>query len=473
MECVLLFGLVVQFFITTWSYYGKLGIVPICVLLIGIVVNIVTYVRNHSSLKLRYIMFASFFIGWAYLMLTGKNTLVYSYIYPVLIVSILYYDKKFENIVFLLVGVTTFLRAVIWTVNGYLLGSEEGIALISTIVCILILIVTRVTSSLARRFNSDMLNAVEEEKAIQKDMVENILDVSERVQKDVSDADSLMEHLKETSNVVHNAIEEISVSTQVTAESVQEQTEMTNKINVSIDETAENAKIMVKAAEESTRMIDENMAVIDHIRASADTIEKTNDHVMESMAELKEKAQEVQQITEVIFSISSQTNLLALNASIESARAGEAGRGFAVVANQIRELAEETRTSTERISGIVAELNENAETASQVVKTSIDAMNQQNDMVENASEGFQSMRINMDTLTKQVEEIDVRIQNLVQSNNSIIESISQLSAVSEEVTARAQDAAIHSERNQTEAEEAKERLNQVRELVLEFSKYQK
>ena len=406
-------------------------------------------------------------------MLTGKNTLVYSYIYPVLIVSILYYDKKFENIVFLLVGVTTFLRAVIWTVNGYLLGSEEGIALISTIVCILILIVTRVTSSLARRFNSDMLNAVEEEKAIQKDMVENILDVSERVQKDVSDADSLMEHLKETSNVVHNAIEEISVSTQVTAESVQEQTEMTNKINVSIDETAENAKIMVKAAEESTRMIDENMAVIDHIRASADTIEKTNDHVMESMAELKEKAQEVQQITEVIFSISSQTNLLALNASIESARAGEAGRGFAVVANQIRELAEETRTSRERISGIVAELNENAETASQVVKTSIDAMNQQNDMVENASEGFQSMRINMDTLTKQVEEIDVRIQNLVQSNNSIIESISQLSAVSEEVTARAQDAAIHSERNQTEAEEAKERLNQVRELVLEFSKYQK
>ena len=406
-------------------------------------------------------------------MLTGKNTLVYSYIYPVLIVSILYYDKKFENIVLLLVGVTTFLRAVIWTVYGYLLGSEEGIALISTIVCILILIVTRVTSSLARRFNSDMLNAVEEEKAIQKDMVENILDVSERVQKDVSDADSLMEHLKETSNVVHNAIEEISVSTQVTAESVQEQTEMTNKINVSIDETAENAKIMVKAAEESTRMIDENMAVIDHIRASADTIEKTNDHVMESMAELKEKAQEVQQITEVIFSISSQTNLLALNASIESARAGEAGRGFAVVANQIRELAEETRTSTERISGIVAELNENAETASQVVKTSIDAMNQQNDMVENASEGFQSMRINMDTLTKQVEEIDVRIQNLVQSNNSIIESISQLSAVSEEVTARAQDAAIHSERNQTEAEEAKERLNQVRELVLEFSKYQK
>lgn len=53
-------------------------------------------------------------------------------------------------------------------------------------------------------------------------------------------------------------------------------------------------------------------------------------------------------------SISSQTNLLALNASIEAARAGEAGKGFAVVAEEIRQLADSTRDTANRIQDINA-----------------------------------------------------------------------------------------------------------------------
>jgi methyl-accepting chemotaxis protein len=48
--------------------------------------------------------------------------------------------------------------------------------------------------------------------------------------------------------------------------------------------------------------------------------------------------------------ITGQINRLALNATIESARAGEAGRGFAVVANEVKNLANQAKGATERIS---------------------------------------------------------------------------------------------------------------------------
>jgi methyl-accepting chemotaxis protein len=62
---------------------------------------------------------------------------------------------------------------------------------------------------------------------------------------------------------------------------------------------------------------------------------------------------EIDQIAASISSIADQTNLLALNATIESARAGEAGKGFAVVAGEVKDLALETATATERIRGVV------------------------------------------------------------------------------------------------------------------------
>ena len=123
----------------------------------------------------------------------------------------------------------------------------------------------------------------------------------------------------------------------------------------------------------------------DKLEADARTnMERTNLKVNEILNVLNQaiedsrSVEQVNGLTNDILNISSQTNLLALNASIEAARAGEAGRGFAVVAEQIRQLADSSRETANRIQQInsivtkaVHNLSDNADNLVNYMKESI------------------------------------------------------------------------------------------------------
>lgn len=76
------------------------------------------------------------------------------------------------------------------------------------------------------------------------------------------------------------------------------------------------------------------------------------------MNHLSERSKQITDIVKVISEISNQTNLLALNASIEAARAGEHGKGFSVVAEEVRKLAENTKSSTEDIVNLTKKIED-------------------------------------------------------------------------------------------------------------------
>ena len=468
-EILLIFALFVQTFAIETSY-GKLGLIPATILLLGLLVSWITYKKDNSSEKLKYIMLISFAIGWTYIMITGENVMVTFYIYPMLISTILYHDKKYENIMFYILMGVSIIRTLIWIFNGYMFGGSN-IAFISMVINFELVIVVHIISKLSQRFTNDMMQSVINEQQVQNKMVQDILRISESVKEEVTSTADLIDSLHESSNLVYSSIKDISVQTQETVSSTQKQREMTEMINSAINETVENAKVMVATANDSAKMMKESMNSIKDIRENAEQIGETNSHVAETMEELQKKSNEVQQITEVIFSISNQTNLLALNASIESARAGEAGRGFGVVANQIRTLSEETKQATEQIAGIIQELNQHAQDATNIVSTSIEAMNKQNNMVEAVADNFGTIGDNISVLTQRIEDINSKIHHLLKSNNNIIENIHLLSASSEQISTNAKDVEMHSSNNQMEAEEAKQLLSKIRKLVAELTKY--
>lgn len=86
-----------------------------------------------------------------------------------------------------------------------------------------------------------------------------------------------------------------------------------------------------------------------------------------TMHELETGAQEIGEILNLIQDIAAQTNLLALNATIEAARAGEAGKGFAVVAQEVKNLANQTGSATDRIAERINEIQSTTGVAVQAI----------------------------------------------------------------------------------------------------------
>jgi len=84
-------------------------------------------------------------------------------------------------------------------------------------------------------------------------------------------------------------------------------------------------------------------------------------HIEERLGSFSTLLKQIGGVANDIERIAKQTRLLSLNAGIEAARAGEAGRGFAVVAGEVKSLAEETRTATDRIGEIVRALGDQIE----------------------------------------------------------------------------------------------------------------
>lgn len=209
-----------------------------------------------------------------------------------------------------------------------------------------------------------MLNKLDEESG-------NMLQTVDKISK-------LVESSNENANETSQSMEELAAS-------MEEISATTSEINNSAMKTLDTVVTIAREASSGSDFAKDSQerAVVSEQVASEGKestnrmIDNMRDMLIESI-ENSRKAERIAELTTDILGIAGQTNLLALNASIEAARAGEAGKGFAVVAEEIRQLAENSKSIANNIQqisqtviGAVKKLAEDAEGMLQFVDNTV------------------------------------------------------------------------------------------------------
>ncbi len=459
---------VVVFDLTADNINFVVGITVIVTSCLAVIINWSVFIKKPTSDKLGWGGITSYMVVYGIFLLFYGTTFVKISAIPVLCAAILFFDNRLSRIFCIVCGLINIVYVAELAVIYKNYSFQNYIELV---IILLTLHTIYKCSDIGGRFSHDSIHAIKDQQALQEEMLTDILEIAKIVQNKTSESNELVHELGRSAETINTAINEISSTAQDNAYNIQEQNVMTQSIQQSINMTVERSEQVVDVARSSSDSVKNGLDIMNQLEQQSAAIINANSSVADSMERLQEKTNEVRDIADIIFNISSQTNLLALNASIESARAGEAGKGFAVVADEIRKLSEQTRQSTENIAKIIGELSQNAKTVSDNVKESIQSTGVQEDLITNVSANFEQINKNVGILTEHISEIDHMLTDLAGSNNRIVDNIGHLSASTQEIMASSEETAAMSEKNYENAQTTKDFLNEVINTAKRFDKY--
>ncbi len=303
-------------------------------------------------------------------------------------------------------------------------------------------------------------------------MQDNIKSLISNSKKTSYEAKEASEVLASTSEQSSDSIEEVSVSLSEVALGSSEQAkdaESAVSLVIELNNTFEilntNTKEMVHAVQ---KIMDENLKGVDALNELKNKNKFTNSSISRienATIELSDKSQNIDNILETINSIAEQTNLLALNASIEAARAGEAGKGFAVVANEIRNLAEESRKSTDQIRNIVEQIKAQSTNNTEIMLEVKNNSEEQTKSVEDVNCSFNNISKSIDEISDKIKLLSKSMEATEEIKNGLVSKIESVSSVSEQIAAATEEVSTSVQEQSISMEQVSKLANELSEVA--------
>jgi len=265
----------------------------------------------------------------------------------------------------------------------------------------------------------------------------------------------LLSRLNEEALVLATSATQIAGAMEQQDQSSSEQAIAVNETTTTIEQLKTSAQQSATQAESAAASVRQVLALAlgewqqtnEAAAASAHSqvsLKVTSNQISEQVQTLIQQLDQIYGITNLLADLAAQTNMLALNASVEAVHAGEQGRGFSVIAKEIRKLADDSRSSAQKISHLIADIQRSASATLKSTESGTHAV---------------------DLISSAINEISINVQQISLNAREQANGISQIMSAMTEINGGIQQTATHIRQTKEGTQQLNETAQKLNRLV--------
>lgn len=426
-----------------WSY----ALIMLIISIVPVIAEFIFWNKNHETRAIKHLAAIGYAVFYSIVLLTTTTATMYAFVLPMIFVVSLYNDFKYM----LIINIGTILESVVTIVLGATFGGfgymGTDVAAIQLVTIVLTGLFACVIALTTKANAQQKIDNIAESKRKSDELLSEISTISDTMQKGISEIYTEIEKLSTSSKSTQATMSEVANGASDTADAVQNQLIQTDAIQKKVQLVDSASAEISSSMSHTLNILTQGNKDIEQLVETVDISVKNGRDVADKLSELNNNIKQMNSIIAMIEEIASQTELLALNASIESARAGEAGKGFAVVASEISNMAVQTGDATNNITKLIQNMELSIKDVVNVIYKMIDGINEEKTSTENTAKSFDNIQANTYVVRDNISKLSAGIDELKDANRVIIDSIQTISAVSQQLSAHAEETSTNEEAN--------------------------